>query len=438
MNLISKFKASNKKLFDNSIAFFSSFFLQFTLQIIFPPLMIMIWGASNFGIILFLIAVPGSLAFLIINFNTPQRQEMGKAYVSKDFIGVNKIYTNTVLLLLINYLVYFLVSLFFLKFIEFERLNNTINNDEANLILGLIFISVLVGFFQNIFSMKVSYLGIYHIHKYIELLYDSAIKISILLIGLLSQSFIKLFIIYLILSLIRSIVYYLYSKKIKDTFFSINKIDTTYFKTILKKSMPYCFSQLEETAKTSVIILIIGIFFDFKTVAFITTIRTMFYFFPRKFFEIFPELLHFEYVKLLGKKHYAQLRKLYIGQNLLMFSLAIIYLLISYFFGSIIYDFWTKNEFIYDTKILHLLILDGFFFLLSSSLISFLKSINKFFSFSVFTIVSQITLIIIIYFSYLNGQNYEILFLTSFVLSFLIFFISIFYFKHSLNLMQSK
>ena len=144
MNLISKFKASNKKLFDNSIAFFSSFFLQFVLQIIFPPLMIMIWGASNFGIILFLIAVPSSLAFLIINFSTPARQDMAMAYLNKDFIGVNKIYTNTALLLFISYLVYFLASLFFLKFTGFEKLNNTINNDEANLILGLIFISVLV------------------------------------------------------------------------------------------------------------------------------------------------------------------------------------------------------------------------------------------------------------------------------------------------------
>ena len=110
MNFISKYRTLNKKLFDNSIAFFSTFSLQFIIQILFPPLMIMIWGASNFGIILFLIAVPSTLAFLIINFTSPARQDMAMDYLNKDFVGVNKIYTNTTLLLLISYLVYFLAS----------------------------------------------------------------------------------------------------------------------------------------------------------------------------------------------------------------------------------------------------------------------------------------------------------------------------------------
>ena len=68
MSFIFKYRSLNKKLFNNSIAFFSTFFIQFAVQIIYPPLMIIVWGANNFGIILFFIAIPTSLSFLIINF----------------------------------------------------------------------------------------------------------------------------------------------------------------------------------------------------------------------------------------------------------------------------------------------------------------------------------------------------------------------------------
>ena len=438
MNFINRYKSLNSKLFDNSIAFFSTFFIQFAIQIIYPPLMIMIWGANNFGIILFFIAVPTSLSFLIINFTTPARQDMAKAHLKKDYDGVNKIYTNTVILLSISYLVYFLASLFFLKFSGFEQLQGSIAKDKINLILSLIFASVLVGFFSNIFSLKISYLGVYHISRYLDLVFDLFIKISMLIIGFYSKSFLNLFIIYLILNCIKTISFYFFSSKIKNIFCLIKKVDIKYIRNIFNKSFPYYFIQINEIIKTSFIILIIGIYFDFKTVAFVSTIRTMFYFFPRKFFDIISELLQFEYIKLFTSRELEKLKKLYLRQNLLIVSLSIIYLIICYLIGLKIYDLWTNNEFTYEVKLFYFLIFDCFFFLISNSIISFLKSINKFFSISIYTLISQVILITSMYIAFLNGKDYEIFFIISFILSFVVFCISIIYFKKSLDFMRSK
>jgi len=438
INIFYKFRSSNKKLFNNSIAFSSVFFIQLTIQIIYPPMMIWVWGADNFGVILFLLAIPAALSFLIINFASPARQEMARIHLNKNVDGVNKIYSNTVILLSISYFIYFIGSFFFLKYANLGLLNNFINTNDVNLILILIFISALINLFEEIFSLKISYLGVYHITKYIELTVDFLIKISMLFIGFYSQSFVQAFIIYLILYCIKILLFYYYATKIKNISCSISKISKSYIKDLSIKSYPYYFLQIEEIIKTSLVILIIGNFFDFKTVAFVSTIRTMFYFFPRKFFELISDILQFEYVKLLTNKKLKKLKKMYIRQNLITFSLATIYLILSYLIGLKIYDLWTNNQFLYETKLFYFLILDCFFFLLTGSIISFLKSINNFFSISIYLFISQLILLTMVYLAYKNNYDYDVFFIYSFFMSFVVFCISIFYFKKALNYMKRK
>ena len=118
MNLINKYQKLNKKLFDNSIAFISTFFGQIGIQIIYPPLMILTWGVENFGIIIYLIAIPSTLSFLIANFTTSARQEMAKAHLQNKLKEVNKIYSNTTFLVFICYLLFFFSSMVFLVIIR--------------------------------------------------------------------------------------------------------------------------------------------------------------------------------------------------------------------------------------------------------------------------------------------------------------------------------
>ena len=60
----------------NFISFFSNFFSKIFVQIAYPPLMILIWGVENFGIWIFLTAIPSSLSVLNLNFSQAARVEM--------------------------------------------------------------------------------------------------------------------------------------------------------------------------------------------------------------------------------------------------------------------------------------------------------------------------------------------------------------------------
>ena len=438
MNFIKKYRSLNKKLFDNSIAFFSVFFSQVGIQIIFPPLMIAAWGVEYFGVIIYLIAIPAALSFLIMNFQTSSRQEMAKAHLKNNLKKANKIYSNTIVLTFTGYVIFIIGSLIFINISSFDQLSNYQNKESINLILLLIFFSFLLGFFQNILSLKISYMGVYHISKYIDLISDISIKLTMIIAGFFNKSLIELFTIYLILSFFKTFSFYYFNLKIRKISFNIKKIEIYHIKNIFYKSIPYYFVQLEEIFKTSFVIIIIATFFDFKIVAFVTTIRTMFYFFPRKFFELIVEVLQFEYVKLFVQKKYQKLRKLYMSQNVIILVLSLIFIILSYLAGLKIYDIWTKNTFQYENKIFYFLIFDCFFFLMTSSFISFLKSINKFFSISIYLFFSQLILIMMIYLAYNNNYNYDVFFVYSFSMSFLIFCIAIFYFRKSLNYMKRK
>ena len=85
------------------------------------------------------------------------------------------------------------------------------------------------------------------------------------------------------------------------------------------------------------------------------------------------------------------------SQNVIILVLSLIFIILSHLVGLKIYDIWTKNAFQYENKIFYLLIFDCFFFLMTGSFISFLKSINKFFSISIYLFFSQLILIMMIY-----------------------------------------
>ena len=438
MNLIKKYQKTNKKLFDNSIAFFTTFCGQIGVQIIFPPLMILVWGAEYFGIIIYLIAIPSTLSFLIFNFTTSARQEMAKFELKNKLEGVNKIYSNTVFLTLLSYLLFIFSSLVFVIFFKSDQLENYIATQDFNNIIILLILSFSLGFFNNIYSLKISYMGVYHISKYVDIFFDISIKISMIIVGFINKDIFQIFIFYFGINLLKTFCFYYYNSKIKKISFGIKQLNLSDIKDNIYKATPYYFIQLEEIFKTSFVIIIISSFFDFKIIALVSTIRTMFYFFPRRFFELIIELLQYEYVKLLMTKNFKKLIKLYKKQQLIIFFLSIIFLICSHFIGLKIFNIWTNNSFQIENKIFYFLIFDCFFFLMTSSIISFMKSINNFFSFSIFLIISQFLLIIFLYGLYNNGYDHGTFFILSLIISILVFCFSIVYYRKSLILMKKS
>ena len=436
MNLINKYRNTNKKLFNNSIAFFTTFFGQIGVQIIFPPLMILVWGIEYFGIIIYLIAIPSTLSFLIFNFTSSARQEMAKFHLKKKVEVVNKIYSNTVFLAFISYLLFIFSSLVFVSFFKSEQLENYISTQDFYNIIILLILSFSLGFFNDIHSLKISYMGVYHISKYVDIFFDILIKISIIIVGFIYKDIFYIFIFYFVINLLKTSCFYYYNSKIKKISFDIKQINLSDIKNNIYKAIPYYFIQLDEIFKTSFVTIIISSFFDFRIVALVSTIRTMFYFFPRRFFELIVELLQYDYVKLLMTKNFKKLVKLYKKQNLVILVLSLIFIIFSHFIGLKIFNIWTNNSFQIENKIFYFLIFDCFFFLMTSSIISFLKSINNFLSFSVVLIISQILLITTLYGLYNNGYDYGTIFALSLTVSFLVFCISFIYYRSSLNQME--
>tara|TARA_B110000977_G_scaffold190848_1_gene262162 strand:+ start:1366 stop:2679 length:1314 start_codon:yes stop_codon:yes gene_type:complete len=436
VNLINKYQNSNKKLFNNSIAFFTTFFGQVGVQIIFPPLMILVWGIEYFGIIIYLIAIPSTLSFLIFNFTSSARQEMAKFHLKKKVEVVNKIYSNTVFLAFISYLLFIFSSLVFVSFFKSEQLENYISTQDFYNIIILLILSFSLGFFNDIHSLKISYMGVYHISKYVDIFFDILIKISIIIVGFIYKDIFYIFIFYFVINLLKTSCFYYYNSKIKKISFDIKQINLSDIKNNIYKAIPYYFIQLDEIFKTSFVTIIISSFFDFRIVALVSTIRTMFYFFPRRFFELIVELLQYDYVKLLMTKNFKKLTKLYKNQNLVILVLSLIFVIFSHFIGLKMFNIWTNNSFQIENKIFYFLILDCFFFLMTNSIISFLKSINNFFSFSVVLIISQIILITTLYILYNNSYDYGAFFSLSLTVSFLVFCISFIYYWSSLNQMK--
>jgi len=69
-------KEQKKRILKNftSLVFFNISLTIF--QILFPPLMIIIYGLENFGIWIFLTAIPATLAILNFNINDAARNEI--------------------------------------------------------------------------------------------------------------------------------------------------------------------------------------------------------------------------------------------------------------------------------------------------------------------------------------------------------------------------
>ena len=76
-NLFFKFnQTQSKRVKKNFFALFSNFSTQILVQIIYPPLMLLFWGIENFGIWIFITAIPSTLSMLNLNFSLAVKIEM--------------------------------------------------------------------------------------------------------------------------------------------------------------------------------------------------------------------------------------------------------------------------------------------------------------------------------------------------------------------------
>ena len=427
------FKNFSKKELDriiknviSQISLNSSLFL---LQIIFPPLMIFIYGLNSFGIWIFLTAVPSTLSILNFNINSAAKTEMSILFNQNKERKVNEVFNNS-LILTIFFIIFLLFSSILVLY--FYNLNIEILKSlsllELKIILSCIFFSFFLKIFNSIFVSSIIYKGELNIETYLDIFFNFFSKILILIFGLFEPNLLFAAYALIIASIIKAISYiYIFLKyNNKKLSLSFALVSRGKIMNLFKLSLPYYFESLSDLLKHSLQILLIGVFFNAPIVGMVSTAKTLFYFMPLRVWGIVSKVLFYEFTKLYSRKDFLLLKSFYKKFIKLALFYIIIFLIASLSIGQIIYEYWLKDAYDLNYVLLSLICLSVSFDIISGSTSFINKSINKYLSFTIFNITINLSIIITAFYVFSDLPNLNFLFTLNLFGSILILIYNIF------------
>ena len=172
------YKFKNKRINKNIISqIYLNIFLTIS-QVLFPVLMITFYGLDDFGVWIFLTAIPSTLALLNFNFSTAAKTEMSIYFNKNNIKKVNEIFNNCIFLTLI-----FVLILFFLTFITIDLINfnleilKNLNTSDLKIIILCIFLSFYLDVINGIFRTGITYSGRLDIDTYLQIIFDILSKL---------------------------------------------------------------------------------------------------------------------------------------------------------------------------------------------------------------------------------------------------------------------
>ncbi len=392
-------------------------------QIIFPPLMIMMWGLDNFGTWVFLIAIMQGATIFNINISGPVTNRMAILFNQKKLNDVNKIYSNFLIIIILNILIYtaFFLIFYFTNKIDFKIFEN-IDSKDLKLSTLVFYISYIFIIYNNLFITKISYTGKSYLNDNLSTSFDLILKFFLIISGIFYNDFIILTLIFLIINLFKTITYYIISKKfnaaIKFKCFDVKRLSI-----IIRESLANIVETISHTLKNNFQIILLGIFLSAPTVAIISTYKTLFYFMPIRLLDIISSTTNYEIISFYTKKQYTKLRFNLINLLNLNLILSIFILIISISLGPLFYKYWIKEINNPNLLIIIFLIVDSIFVNLSNTIIIIEKSLNKYFKISLIILVSYSISTITGYFILSQSFNYINLFMVNAFVSVIIFFI---------------
>ena len=413
----------------NFISFFSNFFSKIFVQIAYPPLMILIWGVENFGIWIFLTAIPSSLSVLNLNFSQAARVEMtlNNAKKNKKLVNIN--FQNGLGLIIMNMIIFTIVWFLFYIITDLDfKIFENIKSDELRLTIFLIILSFYFSIFDSILSTGISYWGKLYIYTYIKLISDILLKLFILIIGLFFENLLYASVIFLAVSAIRTIIlfyYFLLNKKY--VYLSFKYLNFKHSVKLFKLSFSYYAETFIQIIKHNGIIILLGIYFSAEIIGLISTAKTLFYFLPIFFIAIFNHTGMYEYSESIGKKFFKFVKKVFKLQFIISLLIIAVFILFSIIFGPIIYNFWTNNNYELEFFLLLIIIFDASFNMLQSTVNTILKSVNKFLKPIIIEAIICFVAILISY-NILNlGYNFKFVLLINLISTVFSFFIFSFF-----------
>ena len=381
INRIKKFLLNfNSREKKNLVSSLSNISLQTFAQILYPPLMIFSWGANLFGSWIFLISIPSIFLLFNIQFNDAAIQEI-TIYKAKNNINkANEYFSSSIIFILLNLIIF--NSIFFLYLINFENnfeVLRYLDNEELKIIILLLVISINLKVVEGIFHTGIYSYGKLNIVDNISTILDFSSKILIVFFGFFFNNLIYAASIIIFMSVISIILHIHYFVKVNEVLkISLNKISKKIVKKIFILSIGHNSEKIGFILKQAGIIIVTGKYFDAYTVAFISTLFTLFYYFPKRLFGRFSNIYIFEYANLFGKKKITKLKnklKFFLKYNLIGI---IIFTFVSLSIGPYLYKFWLNNNYTIIYSLLFIIVLDSFFEVIKISFFTIFKSLNNF------------------------------------------------------------
>ena len=140
----------------------------------------MIYGLENFGIWIFLTAIPATLAILNFNLNTAAKIEMSIYFNKNKKNKVNEIFNNSIALTFILVAFLILITTPIINFYDFDlNILKNLKSNELKIILVCIFLSFYLNIINGIFKTGITYWGRLDVDTYIEIFFDFLVRILV-------------------------------------------------------------------------------------------------------------------------------------------------------------------------------------------------------------------------------------------------------------------
>lgn len=419
-------KTDKLRIAKNLVSELNTNLIRTIVQLCFPPLMILVYGIENFGIWIFLTNLPYLFSIFNININEASKIEMSIFYNKQNKHKLNEIFNNSIFVTIGILITLTILILFFLNFYNLDlKILDKISSD-LNLILICIFSIFFIEILNSIFVSGISFFGRIDINNYLEIFFDFFSKFGVIVCGLYLGDLLSASIFYLIISLIKIITYYLFFLKFNRVlvFCNFKYFSKSEIFRLFKLSLPHYLETIIYLMRNSFQIIIIGIFFNASIVGMISSLKTIFFFFPLRIWAIPMRVLNYEFTKSLTLKNVKFIKKLLnkLVKIYFLFSLSIISFV--FFFGQQIYNYWINDAYNPSLLLIMLICLDINIIILGSTFKLVSKSINKFSSLVYFDLINT-SLVILLFIVFSNFfENYYLIFILN-------IFASIFYFMFS-------
>ncbi len=416
-------------------------FAQIIIQIFFPPIILMIWGVKNYGAWIYLLSFLSFASLILVPVTEVVRLEMTKAYANKKYNYVNDIFFNSLIWNGLNIII-ISGSLIILKnSINFSSsLFSEINNININFLFLILFLNAYFDIFRGFFYPALTFQGKVELMINIDISYEVISKLVIIISAILFE-FNYVFFFYFLSNVLRFIIviYFYYSRNFKNNFYIPKKLfNTKIIKKIFYLSTSYFCERIAFNIKNDGFLFLVGTYFNATTLSLLSTMKTIFYFFPMRISSIlnFSSYIDFSKLKFNSYKEIPSKQKIYL--KLILFFL-FFFIAGSVLLGKLFYEFWIRNnEMIFDYKIMLFLITETSIIILFNTIIAPFKSLNKFFNITAIDLLNSL-IAIILCFSLLNtNPNLYHLFFITVGMCLLNLIITISLYKNYLNNINEK